>query len=93
LGASGRLVVDRRGPGRGAWLCKLGGPELAQPDCINPDCINKAVRRRAFNRALRAEVNERDVELLLAMASEHARIDRTRGSAAEGRYGQDRERD
>jgi predicted RNA-binding protein YlxR (DUF448 family) len=80
LGSNGRLIVDRKGPGRGAWLCKLGEPELAQPECIE-----KAVRRGAFGRALRAEVSRTDVGVLLAMASEHARIESTNGAAAKGR--------
>ncbi len=80
MGANGRLIVDRKGPGRGAWLCKLGEPELAQPECIE-----KAVRRGAFGRALRAEVSRTDVEVLLATASERARIESTNGAAAKGR--------
>ena len=80
MGANGRLVVDRKGPGRGAWLCKLGEPELVQPDCIE-----KAVRRGAFGRALRAEVSRTDIGVLLAMASEHARIESVNGAAAIGR--------
>ena len=88
MGANGRLVVDRKGPGRGAWLCKLGEPELAQPECIE-----KAVRRSSFGRALRAEVSGTDVGVLLAMASEHARIESTNGAAAKGRPKKDAERD
>jgi predicted RNA-binding protein YlxR (DUF448 family) len=80
LGSNGRLIVDRKGPGRGAWLCKLGEPELAQPECVE-----KAVRRGAFGRALRAEVSRQDVGVLLAMASEHARMESTNGAAAIGR--------
>lgn len=33
------------GPGRGAWLCADGA------------CLDAAVKRRAFGRALRADVN------------------------------------
>jgi len=81
-------VVDRKGPGRGAWLCKLGEPELAQPECID-----KAMRRGAFGRALRAEVSRSDIEVLLAMASEHARIESTNGATAKGRPKEHEERD
>jgi predicted RNA-binding protein YlxR (DUF448 family) len=38
------LVLDRRAPGRGAWLC----PRL--------ECFEAARRARAFGRALRADV-------------------------------------
>jgi uncharacterized protein len=41
----GSLAVGRGEPGRGAWLC--AGSEA---------CFDAAVRRRAFGRALRAEV-------------------------------------
>ncbi len=51
LGPAGQLVIDRKGQGRGAWLCRLGGTELAEPDCIS-----RAGRRGAFSRALRADI-------------------------------------
>jgi predicted RNA-binding protein YlxR (DUF448 family) len=43
--ADGTLAVDRRGPGRGAWLCSgsLG-------------CLDVAVRRHGFDRAFRAPI-------------------------------------
>jgi len=44
VAADGRLRVDRRAPGRGAWLH------------ARPDCFAAAARRRAFAHALRAEV-------------------------------------
>ncbi len=47
----GRIVVDRRAPGRGAWLC-------------GPACIDPAVRRRAFDRAWRRRVEPAAVERL-----------------------------
>jgi predicted RNA-binding protein YlxR (DUF448 family) len=45
-GADGRLVVGRSQRGRGAWLC-----------AGSPTCLAEAVRRRAFERALRAPVS------------------------------------
>jgi hypothetical protein len=47
----------------------MGDAEMAQPGCVA-----LAGRRAAFSRSLRAVVSGADVELLLAMASEHARI-------------------
>ncbi len=38
----GRVEVDRRGGGRGAWIHARGA------------CVERAARRRAFGRALRA---------------------------------------
>ncbi|WP_249223112.1 YlxR family protein [Microbacterium sp. CIAB417] len=50
----GALVIDERAvlPGRGAWV----HPE--------PDCLDKALRRRAFARALRvaAELDTQTIE-------------------------------
>ncbi len=43
--ADGSLSVDRTGPGRGAWLC-----------AGSTACLDQALRRRAFDRALRAMV-------------------------------------
>ena|GEM_PF-1025295 len=43
--ADGTLEVGRTAPGRGAWLCR---GSLA--------CLDQAVRRRAFDRALRGPV-------------------------------------
>lgn len=55
VGGDGRLLVTpdprKRLPGRGAWL----HPDVA--------CLDLALRRKAFARALRAEVHV-DVELL-----------------------------
>jgi predicted RNA-binding protein YlxR (DUF448 family) len=69
LGHDGRLVIDRRAPGRGAWLCQLGRSGVAQPECVT-----KANQRRAFGRALRREVDSGAAGALFAMGSEHARI-------------------
>jgi hypothetical protein len=62
-------VIDRKGQGRGAWLCRLGETELAEPGCIS-----KAGSRGAFSRALRADIRAGEVELLLATASGRARM-------------------
>jgi predicted RNA-binding protein YlxR (DUF448 family) len=60
VGADGRLVIDRRGTGRGAWLCQQGDTGLAQSSCVTT-----AKRRGAFSRALRAKVDPADIEALL----------------------------
>ena len=49
--ADGSLSVGRRLPGRGAWLCAGSLP-----------CFELAVRRRLFAKALRATVDEHDIE-------------------------------
>jgi len=41
--ADGWLAVSRRHPGRGAWLCR-----------DSPACVDRALRARAFERALRS---------------------------------------
>ena len=46
----GALAVGRGRPGRGAWLCR-----------DSPACIDLALRRRAFERALRGPVDLRQV--------------------------------
>jgi predicted RNA-binding protein YlxR (DUF448 family) len=46
------LVVSRHGSGRGAWLCP------------RPECFDQAVRRRAFGRALRVEIDDQWIERL-----------------------------
>ncbi|MGA2529108.1 MAG: YlxR family protein [Acidimicrobiales bacterium] len=51
----GALVVGSGLPGRGAWLCRQ-----------SPGCVDLAVRRRAFSRALRAQVPPEAVEDLRA---------------------------
>jgi predicted RNA-binding protein YlxR (DUF448 family) len=65
--ADGALVVDRECPGRGAWLCRG-----------SPACVDRAIRRRAFDRAFRARL-------------EDAQVDRDRllvGTLSAGRVGQ-----
>jgi predicted RNA-binding protein YlxR (DUF448 family) len=69
LGHDGRLLIDRNAPGRGAWLCRLEVSGLARPECIA-----EAAKRRAFSRAFHHDVGRAEVEVLLAMACEHARI-------------------
>ncbi len=88
VGPSGQLVIARKGPGRGAWLCREGEAELAELGCVK-----SAGRRGAFGRALRAEVKPSDVELLLAMASEHARMVPTLGGALVGPATANKEKD
>jgi len=50
---SGSLAVGRSEPGRGAWLC-----------AGSVACFDAAVRRRAFGRALRAEVPAQELARL-----------------------------
>jgi predicted RNA-binding protein YlxR (DUF448 family) len=88
VGPSGRLTTDRTAPGRGAWLCRIGSTDLAQPECIA-----RAGRRGAFTRSLRADIHAGDIDLLLAMAYEHARIGQTDGGAAQAPAIADDERD
>lgn len=88
VGPSGRLAIDRKAPGRGAWLCRLGEAELAKPECIA-----KAAKRRAFARALRAPIEGDDVGALFAMACERARMDTSDRAVPDGHAGADRERD
>ena len=47
----GSLAIGRTLPGRGAWLCAGSLP-----------CFELAVRRRDFAKALRATVDEHDIE-------------------------------
>ena len=53
MDATGALVVGP-GPGRGAWLCD------------DLDCFRLAQRRRAFGRALRADVKAGEIARLQA---------------------------
>ena len=64
VGADGRMALDRMGAGRGAWLCRLGDTRLARPECVAT-----AKKRGAFERALRAQVNPADIEVLLDTAA------------------------
>jgi len=49
--AEGVLSVGTGLPGRGAWLCR-----------DRPDCVDLAIRRKAFERALRGPVDLAEVE-------------------------------
>jgi predicted RNA-binding protein YlxR (DUF448 family) len=61
LDAAGQLHVDRRGAGRGAWLCA----ETAA------SCFTVATERRALLRALRAEPAPSSVDAVaLRLATE-----------------------
>ncbi|MDQ3470691.1 MAG: YlxR family protein, partial [Actinomycetota bacterium] len=56
----GRAVVSRTAAGRGAWLCRTP-----------TDCLGAALRRRAFQRAWRRDV---DPAVLAELAEQLARI-------------------
>ena len=47
----GTLVVARSSVGRGAWLCR-----------DSPGCIDRAESKKAFERSLRGEVDQRQVD-------------------------------
>ena len=49
----GKLQVGRTAPGRGAWVC-------------TPECFEVAVKRKALERALRAEVSSTELEAVRA---------------------------
>ncbi|MGZ4756176.1 MAG: YlxR family protein [Acidimicrobiia bacterium] len=51
----GSLGVGRREPGRGAWICSG-----------STRCFDQAVRRKAFERALRRPVTNTEIESLRA---------------------------
>ncbi len=88
VGPDGRLTIDRTAPGRGAWLCRVASTELA-----HPGCVAEAGRRGAFARSLRADIGAGDVELLLAVAREHARMGQTDSDARKASAVADDERD
>ncbi|MGC8627717.1 MAG: YlxR family protein [Acidimicrobiales bacterium] len=60
---SGRVVLGRKTPGRGAWLCRSSTSGLPKPECVAA-----ARRRGAFSRALRATVSGAQVEAMLRAA-------------------------
>jgi len=62
LDEDGNLAVGG-GPGRGAWLC-----------AASSGCLDEAVRRKAFSRALRADVSGPAVARLRACLQEHGKI-------------------
>jgi predicted RNA-binding protein YlxR (DUF448 family) len=57
------LDIGRGLPGRGAWVCA---------DSLS--CVDLAARKRAFTRALRAEVTPEAVARLRATVAERARM-------------------
>jgi predicted RNA-binding protein YlxR (DUF448 family) len=61
----GALVVGRSLPGRGAWLCAATASE----------CAGQAARRRAFGRALRADVTPEAVESLRTLLANRASME------------------
>jgi len=63
----GSLVIGRSAPGRGAWLCRN-----------SPDCFDVAMKRQAFERALRGRVEKREMD----------RIRIALGTGPEGKAGQ-----
>ena len=65
------MVLDRKGAGRGAWLCQLGGAALARPECVT-----MARKRGAFGRALRAQVTPADIDALFGAATPNTREER-----------------
>jgi predicted RNA-binding protein YlxR (DUF448 family) len=48
---SGRLVLGRDRPGRGAWLCRSSAA-----------CVDRAIGRRAFDRAFRVRLPDVQVD-------------------------------
>ncbi|WP_423778135.1 YlxR family protein [Desertimonas flava] len=74
--ADGRIVVSRVAPGRGAWLCTP--PEA---------CWRQAVKRRAFERALRRPVTvaqEIEARGIRALQSEDGEAEQAASTAAAG---------
>jgi predicted RNA-binding protein YlxR (DUF448 family) len=61
--ADGLLSEGRTLPGRGAWLCRASAA-----------CVDMASRRRAFGRALRAEVRPEAVDRLRESVADRARM-------------------
>jgi predicted RNA-binding protein YlxR (DUF448 family) len=63
--ADGQLAVGRTLPGRGAWLCAATVQE----------CAEQAARRRAFGRAIRADVTPQAVESLRTLLANRASME------------------
>ncbi|MHB1485940.1 MAG: YlxR family protein [Acidimicrobiales bacterium] len=49
----GRLIIDGRLGGRGAWLC-----------AASPECLGAAIRSKGFHRALRIDIQGASVDAL-----------------------------
>ncbi|HEX2042429.1 MAG TPA: YlxR family protein [Acidimicrobiales bacterium] len=60
----GGLAEGRALPGRGAWLC-----------AGSTSCVDAAARRRAFSRALRAEVKPEAVAWLRSVVANRGRME------------------
>lgn len=58
------MAVSRTAPGRGAWLC-AGAPA----------CVALAGRRKAFSRALRAEIRADAIDGLQTTLADRARME------------------
>ena len=67
----GGLAEGRARPGRGAWLC-----------AGSVACVDVAARRRAFSRALRAEVSPEAVASLRAAFVSRGRMEEGRPAGA-----------
>jgi predicted RNA-binding protein YlxR (DUF448 family) len=67
-GAEG-IVVDGPSAGRGAWLCRA-------PNGVSAPCLDEALRRRAFARAWRVEVDAAELVAIRAALG----ADRERGA-------------
>ena len=65
LGGPDGLVLDRRAPGRGAWLC--ADTALA--------CFEQAVKKTAFARTLKAPVPDGAVESLRRILAVRERME------------------
>ncbi len=64
VGPDGTLATGRSLPGRGAWLC-----------AGSVSCVDLAARRRAFARALRADVPAAAVDRLRTTLVERGRLE------------------
>lgn len=67
--ADGRLVVDRRATGRGAWLCRAFDNVGVDDSTIRATCLALAERRQGFQRAFRASVAASSI---MALRERHA---------------------
>jgi predicted RNA-binding protein YlxR (DUF448 family) len=68
--ADGSLLLGRNRPGRGAWLC--GGVPAGWPEVA---CVERALRRKAFSKALRSPTEVTAMEALREKVEERARIE------------------
>jgi|SRR5688572_15770127 len=54
---AGRTTIGGVSNGRGAWLCRAGGPD-GPP--VDPGCLEQALRKRAFGKAWRTSIGPAD---------------------------------